>query len=87
MTEITKELYVEWKNHTVTKELLAHLREVREATAGAMISEGIIMHTDCPKLMARSLGILEGLDTVLQLAASFEDDEEEFFLDEREEDL
>ncbi len=75
---LTKEEFVEWREHPITKHLLMHLRLVREATVESMTNEQVIMGDQCQRIMARSLGVLTGLDAVLNMETDLFDDISEF---------
>lgn len=71
MDKITKDDFVTWENNVITKKLFAALQEIRDETQKNMSNEAIILSEDCQKTLVRNLGILEGLDVVLNM--NFED--------------
>lgn len=83
MDKITKDDFVTWENNIITKKLFTALQEIRDKQQQNMSNEAIILADDCQKTLVRVLGILEGLDIVLQM--DFEDmidKEEEKVVDE-----
>ncbi len=83
LDKITKDDFVTWENNIITKKLFTALQEIRDKQQQNMSNEAIILADDCQKTLVRVLGILEGLDIVLQM--DFEDmidKEEEKVVDE-----
>ena len=56
-----------WRNHPCTKKLFEALQEIRDQTEANMTNENVIISDKCQLTLVRALGILEGLDVVLQM--------------------
>lgn len=59
--------FKEWMEHKVTKSLFNILKLMRDEIEVDMVSNSIIMSTDCQKILVRLSGFREGLDTILDI--------------------
>mgnify|MGYP003517059420 CR=1 FL=1 len=66
-----------WRSHPCTKKLFEALQEIRDNTESSMTNESVIVSDKCQLTLVRALGILEGLDVVLQMEIEGLIDEEE----------
>lgn len=74
--EITKNDFSMWIKHPITVKLYEALRELRQETKDNMTNEQVIMANDCQLRQIRMLGIMEGLDVVLNMELEEVVDEE-----------
>lgn len=71
--EISKDEFVEWKNHPVTKEIMLLLDD-KKSKIRDVLSSGEILGDNTEKAVARLVGHLEGIDDLLNIQYGDEED-------------
>ncbi len=70
---VTKEEYIEWKNHPVTKIVKQSIEEERDRLK-EIVSSGAVLEDFSEQKVARLIGHIEGLNYLLDIR--YEDEED-----------
>jgi len=75
---ISAEEFGMWKQHEITKKLFDALENYKKDAEEAMTNPSLIMSDRCQRELARLVGLIEGINLVLNVnVESVEDDEDE----------